>query len=139
MPLNKGKQTSQIRGLYCLHIWVNRLNIFYEVCFASKMTHTDLRSVLYTNRREVCFVAKLGSTDIKSVLLLNLGQQTSSLFCLSNGHTNVKSVLHLNRGKQCTLLTANSLHDITWNSGEVNIRQKGYRLHCCCKPFQKKV
>ena len=28
-------------------------------------------------------------------------------------HTDVKSVLHLNRGKQCTLLTANSLHDIT--------------------------
>ena len=25
----------------------------------------------------------------------------------------MRSVLHLNRGKQCTLLTANSLHDIT--------------------------
>ena len=31
-------------------------------------------------------------------------------------HTDVKSVLHLNRGKQCTLLTANSLHNITCKS-----------------------
>ena len=80
MPLNKGKQTSQIRGLYCLHIWVNRLNIFYEVCFASKMRHTD-----------------------------------------------VKSVLHLNRGKQCTLLTANSLHDITC---EDQMKERSESLVC---------
>ena len=31
----------------------------------------------------------------------------------------MRSVLYQNRGKQCTLLAANSLHDITWGNTEL--------------------
>ena len=71
-------------------------SVFYtnrhEVCSASKMTHTDVRSVLYTYRHEVCFVAKLGSRDMKSVLPLKWHIQTWGLFCTQ---TDMKSVLPL--------------------------------------------